>query len=436
MFVVQVGSRRHHGPLLGEPAAARRQRLRLGRSPSGSGSRCCSPTSPRRSPRAGARPRPTRLRKTSAETVAHAAERNWHASQPRCPRTQLQLGRPRASSRPARSSPATATSSRASPRWTSRPSPASRRRSSASRAATAPRSPAAPRCCPTGSWCEITTKPGESFIDRMIALVEGASRQKTPNEIALNILLAGLTIIFLLAVVTLQPFAQLRQRAAVDHVLVALLVVPDPDHHRRPAVGHRHRRHGPPRAAQRAGHVRPGGRGGRRRLHPAARQDRHHHLRQPHGRRVPPGRRRHARSSPRRALLSSLADETPEGRSIVALAEELRPASPTPACRRSRLVPFTAQTRMSGIDSGGPCTIRKGAADSVAAGSRDKAAPCRPTLAAVVDGIATAGGTPLVVAEGQPASASLGVIHLKDTVKAGHARALRRDAPAWASRRS
>ena len=124
---------------------------------------------------------------------------------------------------------------------------------------------------------EITQKPGETFIDRMIALVEGASRQKTPNEIALNILLASLTIIFLLATVTLQPmaiFAKANQPGIPEHLraeqqrhhrhrhrLAAGL--PDPDHDRRAAVGDRHRRHGPPGAAQRARDERARGRGRR-----------------------------------------------------------------------------------------------------------------------------------------------------------------------------
>ena len=113
------------------------------------------------------------------------------------------------SSRPASSSPATARSSRASPRSTSRRSPASRRRSSARAAATARPSPAARRCSPTASSCASPPIPGESFLDRMIALVEGAARQKTPNEIALHILLVGLTIVFLFACVTLVPLAHL-----------------------------------------------------------------------------------------------------------------------------------------------------------------------------------------------------------------------------------
>ena len=108
----------------------------------------------------------------------------------------------------------------------------------------------------------ISTKPGESFVDRMIALVEGATRQKTPNEIALTILLSTLTIIFLLAVVSLQPIARYSGSPQSVIVLTALLV-PHPDHDRRAAVRHRHRGHGPARAAQRARHVRPCGRGRR-----------------------------------------------------------------------------------------------------------------------------------------------------------------------------
>ena len=124
---------------------------------------------------------------------------------------------------------------------------------------------------------KVTSNPGETFLDRMIALVEGAERQKTPNEIALNILLAGLTIIFLLAVVTLQPFAIYSRRAA-DGVRAGLVAgVPDSHDHRRLAFGHRHRRHGPPDPAQRAGHVGPRGGSCGRRGHTAARQDRNHH---------------------------------------------------------------------------------------------------------------------------------------------------------------
>ena len=130
---------------------------------------------------------------------------------------------------------------------------------------------------------KITSNPGETFLDRMIALVEGATRQKTPNEIALSILLSGLTIIFLLAVVTLQPFAIYSQRAANGLRAGVAAGVPDSHHHRRTAFGHRHRGHGPAGAIQRAGHerARRGSRG--RREYAAARQDRHHHAGQSPG---------------------------------------------------------------------------------------------------------------------------------------------------------
>ncbi len=107
----------------------------------------------------------------------------------------------------------------------------------------------------------ITARPGQTFLDRMIALVEGAERQKTPNEIALNILLAGLTIIFLLAVVTLQPFAIYSGGEQDDRGAGGAAGLPDPDHDRRPALRHRHRRDGPSRPGQRAGDERPGGGG-------------------------------------------------------------------------------------------------------------------------------------------------------------------------------
>ena len=155
---------------------------------------------------------------------------------------------------------------------------------------------------------QITAQPGETFLDRMIALVEGADRQKTPNEIALSILLAGLTIIFLLATVTLQPFAIYSNAEQEIIVLVALLVCLIPTTIGALLVGDRHRRHGPARPAQRAGDVRPSRRGRRRRDHAAARQDRHDHVRRPPGLRDAAGprgqraraRRGRARLEPRR----------------------------------------------------------------------------------------------------------------------------------------
>ena len=146
---------------------------------------------------------------------------------------------------------------------------------------------------------KITSKPGETFLDRMIALVEGANRQKTPNEIALDDparrahdhLPAGRR--------HAPAVRHLLGRRAVDHRPRRAAGLPDPDDHRSVAVGHRHRRHGPARAAQRARHERPGRRGGRRREHAAARQDRHHHVRLPSGGRVRP-RARRGRARPRR----------------------------------------------------------------------------------------------------------------------------------------
>ena len=169
---------------------------------------------------------------------------------------------------------------------------------------------------------KITSEPGSSFIDRMIALVEGAERQKTPNELALSILLSGLTLVFLITVVTLWGLANYSATALSVVVLVALLVTLIPT-----TIG------GLLSAIGIAGMDRlirfnviatsgPRGRGGGRRRYAAARQDRHHHLRQPHGDGVFHRPRASTRTAWRRpSLLASLADETPEGRSIVALAK-------------------------------------------------------------------------------------------------------------------
>ena len=168
----------------------------------------------------------------------------------------------------------------------------------------------------------ITARPGETFLDRMIALVEGSSRQKTPNEIALNILLAGLTIIFLLTTVTLQPFAMFADAEQSVVILVALLVclIPTTIGALLSAIGIA----GMDRLVRRnvLAMSGPGGRGRGRLPDAAARQDRHDHLRQPAGGRVLAGERRHRTELADAAQLSSLADETPEGRSIVVLAKE------------------------------------------------------------------------------------------------------------------
>ena len=226
----------------------------------------------------------------------------------------------------------------------------------------------------------VTADPGETFLDRMIALVEGAKRQRTPNEIALSILLAGLTIIFLMATVTLRPFGLYAGDDRRHGRARGPARLPHPDHDRRPAVGDRHRGHGPRRPLQRAGHERPGRRGVRRRRRHPARQDRHDHLRQPPGGVDHAGAGRRAsgrRSAPR--CSSSIRDETPEGRSIVELARERLAELGQPggtgdeagftalAATIAEEIPFRAETRTSGVRTVDGAMTLKGAVDAIAA---------------------------------------------------------------------
>jgi K+-transporting ATPase ATPase B chain len=259
----------------------------------------------------------------------------------------------------------------------------------------------------------ITSRPGESFLDRMIALVEGAARQKTPNEIALNILLAGLTIIFLLAVVTLQPFAIYSKSEQSIAVLVALLVclIPTTIGALLSAIGIA----GMDRLVQRNVLAMSG-----RAVEAAG--DCNTLLLDKTGT-ITLGNRQAAEFIPLpgveegeladAAQLSSLADETPEGRSIVVLAKEygLRERQ----LGGATLVPFTAQTRMSGVDFG-TRSVRKGATDSVKRWVVDQGGTVPAELDPVVERISRSGGTPLAVADG---ARVLGVIHLKDVVKHG-----------------
>jgi K+-transporting ATPase ATPase B chain len=267
---------------------------------------------------------------------------------------------------------------------------------------------------------EITAKPGETFLDRMIALVEGAARQKTPNEIALNILLAGLTVIFLLAVVTLQPFAMYSGAEQDVLVLVALLVclIPTTIGALLSAIGiagmdrmvQRNVLAMSGRAVEAAGDV------------ATLLLDKTGTItlgnRQATALLPVPGVLEHELADA--AMLSSLADETPEGRSIVALAEERYGLTPRDV-GDATLVPFTAQTRMSGVDLDGRC-IRKGAADSVRSWVTVEGGAAPEAMDTIAHGIATDGGTPLVVAETDSRSGLvrvLGVIQLKDVVKSG-----------------
>ncbi|MGD0757303.1 MAG: potassium-transporting ATPase subunit KdpB [Candidatus Sulfotelmatobacter sp.] len=267
--------------------------------------------------------------------------------------------------------------------------------------------------------CRITANPGETFLDRMIALVEGAERQKTPNEIALNILLAGLTIIFLLAVVTLQPFAIYSGSPQTVFVLVSLLVclIPTTIGGLLSAIGiagmDRLVQHNvlamSGRAVEAAGDVNT--------------------LLLDKTGTITLGNRQASQFIPApgvseneladAAQLSSLADETPEGRSIVVLAKEkygLRGRELS--AHDARFVPFTAQTRMSGVDLNG-FEIRKGAAESIQNYISQNGGQMPAEVKAAVEQIARSGGTPLVVAE--KTRGALGVIELKDVVKGGMA---------------
>ncbi|CAH2601790.1 K(+) transporting P-type ATPase subunit KdpB [Rhodovastum atsumiense] len=269
----------------------------------------------------------------------------------------------------------------------------------------------------------ITAAPGSTFLDRMIALVEGAARQKTPNEIALNILLAGMTLIFVLAVATIPSFAAYAGGEIPVLVLVALFVtlIPTTIGALLSAIGiagmDRLVRFNvlamSGRAVEAAGDVdtllldKTGtitlGNRQASAFVPLSGVD--------------------ARELADAAQLASLSDETPEGRSIVVLAKEthgLRGRDMAPL--HATFVPFSAQTRMSGVDVDGR-SIRKGAVDAVIAHVTAPAADALPVpeaslreLRAIAERISNAGGTPLAVAEGRRL---LGVIHLKDIVKGG-----------------
>jgi potassium-transporting ATPase ATP-binding subunit len=280
------------------------------------------------------------------------------------------------------------------------------------------------RCAVTGGTrvlsdeikVKVTSNPGETFLDRMIALVEGAERQKTPNEIALNILLAGLTIVFLLAVVTLQPFAIYSGSPQTVFVLVSLLVclIPTTIGGLLSAIGiagmDRLVQHNvlamSGRAVEAAGDV------------DTLLLDKTGTItlgnRQATEFVAAPGVSSDQLADA--AQLSSLPDETPEGRSIVVLAKEkygLRGRDL--AAAQAQFVPFSAQTRMSGVNLDGRM-IRKGAVDAIQKYLGENGGALPKEVQAAVETIARSGGTPLVVAENDRA---LGVIHLKDIVKGG-----------------
>lgn len=259
----------------------------------------------------------------------------------------------------------------------------------------------------------VTANPGETFLDRMIALVEGASRQKTPNEIALNILLSGLTMIFLIAVYTLHPFAGYAQTEASVVILISLLVclIPTTIGGLLSAIGiagmDRLRQRNvlamSGRAVEAAGDIdvllldKTGTitLGNRMATDFIAAQG------------VTP------KAMAEASFLSSFADLTPEGRSIVKLASEQGATMEEP--KGAEAVPFTAETRMSGVNVGG-VSYRKGAFDAVREWVGGKGGKIPQDIKTATDKIANSGGTPLVVAKNNEI---LGVIHLKDVVKPG-----------------
>ena len=261
---------------------------------------------------------------------------------------------------------------------------------------------------------EVTQEPGKSFLDRMIALVEGAERRKTPNEIALNILLAGLTITFLAAVVTLRPFALYAGTNLSQTVLIALLValIPTTIGALLSAIGIA----GMDRLVQRNVLAMSG-----RAVEASGDVD---VLLLDKTGTITLGNRQAAEFLPlpgveerelaETAQLASLADETPEGRSIVVLAKE-RFNIRERELGEHAFVPFSASTRMSGVDVNGS-RLRKGAADAIGRFVAENGGRTPEQLEGIVQSVARQGGTPLVVARDNFA---LGVVHLKDIVKGG-----------------
>ncbi len=261
---------------------------------------------------------------------------------------------------------------------------------------------------------EVTQEPGRSFLDRMIALVEGAERRKTPNEIALNILLAGLTITFLAATVTLRPFAIYAGTELSQTVLIALLValIPTTIGALLSAIGIA----GMDRLVQRNVLAMSG-----RAVEASGDVD---VLLLDKTGTITLGNRQAAEFLPvsgvaeldlaQTAQLASLADETPEGRSIVVLAKE-RFGLREQELGDHSFIPFSASTRMSGVDMNGK-SLRKGAADAVKRFVSENGGRVPDELDVIVHGVAQSGGTPLVVAQD---NFVLGVVHLKDIVKGG-----------------
>ncbi len=262
---------------------------------------------------------------------------------------------------------------------------------------------------------EITQEPGQSFLDRMIALVEGASRRKTPNEIALNILLAALTLIFVIVVATLRPFGLFSGTSISETTLIALLValIPTTIGALLSAIGIA----GMDRLVRRNVLALSG-----RAVEASGDID---VLLLDKTGTITIGNRLASEFVPmpgvaeadlaEAAQLSSLADETPEGRSIVVLAKQYGIREHDMSQMNAEFVPFTAQTRMSGVDYDGQ-QLRKGAGDAIIELVKHEGGSPPPELQVQLDRIGNEGGTPLAVSRD---SQVLGVVYLKDTVKEG-----------------
>ncbi|HEY2651675.1 MAG TPA: potassium-transporting ATPase subunit KdpB [Solirubrobacteraceae bacterium] len=262
---------------------------------------------------------------------------------------------------------------------------------------------------------EITQEPGQSFMDRMIALVEGAERRKTPNEIALNILLAALTLVFIIVVAALRPFGLFAHTSISDTTLISLLValIPTTIGALLSAIGIA----GMDRLVRRNVLALSG-----RAVEASGDVD---VLLLDKTGTITLGNRQAAEFVPmpgvhetelaRIAQLASLADETPEGRSIVVLAKQYGVREHDMTKLHARFVPFTAHTRMSGIDYDGH-QLRKGAGDAVVKFAENEGGRAPSELHAALERISREGGTPLAVARD---SQILGVIYLKDTIKQG-----------------
>jgi K+-transporting ATPase ATPase B chain len=262
---------------------------------------------------------------------------------------------------------------------------------------------------------EITQEPGQSFLDRMIALVEGASRRKTPNEIALNILLAGLTLIFMIVVATLRPFGLFADTSISETTLISLLValIPTTIGALLSAIGIA----GMDRLVRRNVLALSG-----RAVEASGDVD---VLLLDKTGTITIGNRLASEFIPMPgvaeaelaevAQMASLADETPEGRSIVVLAKQYGIREHDMADLHAEFVPFTAQTRMSGVDLDGR-RLRKGAGDAVIKFVSDEGGRPPAELQPVLDRIGREGGTPLAVARD---SQVMGVVYLKDTIKEG-----------------